>query len=123
MKTSLIYISTLCFALSVFCGCSARSSANFDLDLHNIDKEMEKQGWTHLETLGEPGPGILETELDASTAERATAFWILKGQRNEKVYKQTKMLYAVVTIQKADGDTFCLVFTKEKPPKPNVGGK
>jgi hypothetical protein len=37
----------------------------------------------------EPDESVVETRLEAETARNLTAFWVVGGQRNQKVYYQT----------------------------------
>lgn len=108
-----ILAATLVVMLLNACDDGASASPRFSVE--TLNAKMAESGWSYLETLGEPGESEAETVLASKTSRTVTAFWVTKGVREQKVYQQTDTLFTVVSHQKADGDTFAVVFKQPKP--------
>lgn len=112
IRLKLVAVTLFCMLLSA-CGDGAGASPEFNMEALNA--RMAETGWSYLETLGEPGKSEAETMLASKTSRTVTAFWVTSGVRDQKVYQQTDTLYAVVSHQKSNGDTFAIVFKQPKP--------
>ena len=56
-------------------------------------------------------------DLESRNAKTIGGYWVEKGKKQEKEYKQDGQLFYMVTFQKSDGDSFLVVLSKEKPEK------
>jgi hypothetical protein len=81
-------------------------------------KKMEIAGWTYVDTLGVVGPWATTFNFESSTADAIKAGWTVKGIPSEKRYKQDRYLYYVQGYLKSDGDSFVMMFRREKPKFP-----
>lgn len=102
----------------LLCGCSPARSGN-QFDGSKLSAEMQRDGWLYVETLGSPGESVAETRFksgrESGIGTSVTAFWRTEGKLDQKEYKDSEYLYAVVSFQKANGDMFSVVFRRARP--------
>ena len=80
-------------------------------------EQQEKEGWTYVETIGiESKDATLMMWMSSDTAREAKAFGITNGKKIEKTYSQDKYFYRGCAFMTKSGDSFVLVFRKDKPP-------
>ena len=90
----------------------------WERDLAADKTKMQQAGWTYFETLGTPAPWTTTFDFDSSMGVSVGAIWTVNGVQQRKAYRQDKYLYYVQGYAKANGDSFAVVFQKEKPAKP-----
>jgi len=106
----IISVAALALILS---GCGGHQET---FGISDEKKRWEAQGWTYFETFGRPAEDtVLVFDGNADTANRVTAFARTDGILTNRVYAQSNSIYLVVAMQRPNGDTFSLVFTKPKP--------
>ena len=79
-----------CCLLATVFGCSVEKNVNGPVE-PRVRSEMEKEGWSYVETLGEPGESVLETQIDSTTGRSVGAFWVsiaglVKAYRDKDKY-------------------------------------
>jgi|SRR5579863_2047691 len=102
----------LCCSL-LFCACNGPTNT-WRGELLKERSEMEKGGWSYVETLGVEGEWSTTFGGDSSTAKTIGAIWTVNGVRRNKDYTQDTDLYVIHTFVKANGDSFDVVFRKKK---------
>ena len=100
-------------ALTAFLAGCGTPKSDYHFDWAALAFQMQADGWNYSETLGVPGEAVAETHLSSETG-ILTAVWITNGKREKKVYDQHDAFYAIVVLQKKNGDTFAVIFRKEK---------
>ena len=99
--------------VGVLAGCS-KWQRNLEAD----KAKMQQTGWTYLETLGVSGPWVADGWLDSPTARSVGVGWVVNAKQEQKKYPQDVFLYSAHIYTKANGDSFVVVFQKEKPATP-----
>jgi hypothetical protein len=97
------------------CGFSGCKPETGTIDWQQEVHTYEQKGWKYEETFGTPGVAGIVGNGESSTARTIDGYWVEKGQRHDKEYKQDSQLYCVLVFGKSDGDSFLIVMSKEKP--------
>jgi len=104
-------ISLFIFALSalLFAGCSRP-------DYVQQREQCEKEGWHYCETMGtESSDGKFFMWMSSDTARQLGVKVSIGGKEVEKSYPQSEYLYRGCLFTTGSGDSFALIFRKEKP--------
>jgi len=101
-------ILTLLSSALLFTGCSRPEYVQ-------QREQCEKEGWQYYETVGkESSDGKFMQWMSSSTASRLGVGVTIDGNETQKSYPQQEYLYKSCLFLKNSGDSFALVFRKEK---------
>ena len=108
-------------AMVMTCSCQERLADDAEVAPSNKEAEIgkwEADGWRYQETVGEEIPEAtsgVHLESDSARVIGAVARRA-DGELIEKGFPQEDTLYLVVTMSGGERGTYCLVFSKPKPP-------
>lgn len=108
-------------AMVMTCSCQERLADDAGVAPSNKEAEIgkwEADGWRYQETVGEEIPEAtsgVHLESDSARVIGAVARRA-DGELIEKGFPQEDTLYLVVTMSGGERGTYCLVFSKPKPP-------
>jgi hypothetical protein len=79
-------------------------------------EQCEKEGWRYCETMGtESSDGKFFMWMSSDTAQHVDVGVVIDGKQFQKSYPQQEYLYRGYLYTKPSGDSFALIFRKEKP--------
>jgi hypothetical protein len=106
------FLTAAVIALACTGGCTPSKKAITPPNWRDEVQKLERAGWTKVEVLGVTGEAVLSSPFQDDKAPALTAFWMTSGKQSNKRLAQKGKKYLLLSLSKADGDSFVVVFSK-----------